>query len=87
MRALLADKSVIVKNKIILNFMNEVINPSCSSLLAMFFQLIFEICLKKASSCLKRLVRPKRTISQFFKLLFPLPLLISPKRKLLERER
>ena len=41
---------------------------------------------EKASFFLRKLVRAKRTISQLFKLLFPLPLLLSPKKKLLERE-
>ena len=35
---------------------------------------------KKASSFVRRLVCPERTISQLFKLLFPLTLLMSPKR-------
>ena len=46
----------------------------------------FEICQNRASSCLKTIVRPKRTLSLLFGLLFPLPLLMSSKRKLLERE-
>ena len=66
--------------------MNEIINPPCNSLLAAFFELSSEVCLKKASSCWRRLIRPKRTISQQFKCLFPLPILMSPNRKLLERE-
>ena len=86
MTSLVADKSVTVKFKIILNFLNEIINPPCNSLLATFFELCFELCLKKASSCSRRLVRPKWTVSQLFKLLFPLPLLLSAKRNLLEGE-
>ena len=65
--------------------MNEIINPPCNSLLATFSEMNFELCQKRASSCLKTLVRPKRTPSQFFELLFPPPRLMSLKRKLLER--
>ena len=61
--------------------MNEIISVPCNSLLATFF----EVFQKKASSRLRRLIRPKRTLNQLFELLFPL-LLISPKRKFLERE-
>ena len=87
MTSLLADKLVIVKIKIILNFMNEIINPPCNSLLATFFESICGVCLKTVSSSLRRLTRPNGTISQLFKLLFPLPLLLlSPKKMLLERE-
>ena len=86
MTSLLADKSVKVKIKMIMNFMNEIINPPCNSLLATFFELNSRGCQKKASYCLKTLVSPKRTLSQLFELLFPLPLLISLKRKFLERE-
>ena len=82
---MLEEKSVIVKNKIVMNFMNEIINPPCFSLLATFFELKSEACPKKASFSLRKLVRPKWTISQLLKLLFPLPLLLSPKKKLLER--
>ena len=85
MTSLLADTSVIVKFKIVTNFMNELINPTCNSLLATFFELSFDTCQKKVSSCLKTVVRPKRTLGQLFKLLFPLPLLTSPKKTLLER--
>ena len=86
MTSLLADKSVRVKILIILNFINEIINPSYKSLLDAFFELNFEACRQRASSCLKALVRPKRTFSQLFQLLFPLPLLIILKKKFLERE-
>ena len=79
--SLLADKSVIVKIKIKMNFMNEIINPPCDSLLATFLELGSEACQKKASYCLRRLVRPKRRISQLFELLFPLPLLMSREEK------
>ena len=65
--------------------MNEIINPPCNSLLVTFFELSFEICLKKASSCLRRLIRPKRILRQFLKLLFPLPLMMPPKKRWLER--
>ena len=41
--------------------MNENIHPPCNSLLATFFELNFEVCQKRASSCLKTLVGPKRT--------------------------
>ena len=86
MTSLLADKSVTVKIKILMNFMIEIINPPCKNLLATFFELNSEVCPKKVSFSLRKLVRPKRTISQLFKLLFPLPILLSPKKKLLERE-
>ena len=68
-----------------MNFMNETSNPPCNSLLATFFELNFETCQKRVLSCLKTSVRPERTLDQLFELLFPLPLLMSPKRKLLER--
>ena len=85
--SLLADKWVIAKNELIMNFMNEHLNPPCNSLLATFFESICGVCLKTVSSSLRRLTRPKRTINQLFKLLFPLPfLLLSPKKMLLERE-
>ena len=84
--SLLADKLVTVKIKSILTFMNEIINPPYNSLLAMFFELSFEACRKRVPLCLKTLVRPKRTISQLFELLFQLPFLMSPKKKLPERE-
>ena len=73
MTSLLADNSLILKIEIIMNFMNEIINPPGNSLIATFFDLDSEVCLKKASSCLRRLVRPERTISQLFELLFPFP--------------
>ena len=41
--------------------MNQIINTPCNSLLATFFELNFEVCQKRASSCLKTLFRPKRT--------------------------
>ena len=68
---MLADKSGIVKIKTIMNLMHEIINPPCNSLLATFFELKSEICPKKASFSLRTLFRPKRTISQLFKLRFP----------------
>ena len=86
MTSLLADKSVMMKIKIIMNFMNEIINPPSNSLLATFFEAIRKVCPKTVSSSLRISIRPKWTISQLFKLLFPLPLLLSPKRMLLERE-
>ena len=86
MTSLLADKSVIMKIKIIMNFMKEIINPPCNSLLATFSETIPEVCPKTVSSSLRRSVRPRWTINQLFKLLFPLPLLLSPKKMLLERE-
>ena len=86
MMSLLADKSVILKIKIIMNFMNEIINPPCNSLLATFFEASWKICPKTVSSSLRRLTRPKRSINQLFKLLFPLPLLLSPKKMLLDIE-
>ena len=86
MTSLLADKSVMLKLKIIMNFMNEIINPPCNSLLATFFEAIRKVCPKTVSSSLRRSIRPKWTINQLFKLLFPLPLLLSPKKILLKRE-
>ena len=86
MTSLQADKSVMIKFKMIMNFMNEIINPPCNSLLATFFKAIHEVCPKTVSSSLRRSIRPKWTINQLFKLLFPLPLLLSPKKMLLERE-
>ena len=82
MTSMLADKSVIVKVEIIMNFMTEIINPPCNSLLAMFFQLSSEVYPKKVSFSLWKLVRPKRTISQLFKLLFPLSPFAVPEKKL-----
>ena len=58
----------------------KLINPPCNSLLAKFFELKSESCLKKVSFSLQKLVRPRRPISQLFKLLFPFPLLLSPKK-------
>ena len=87
MTSLLADKLVMMKIKIILDFMNEIIKPPCNSLLATFFELKSEVRPKKVSSSLRNLVRPKRTISQLFNRLFHLRLLLSPKKKLLKRER
>ena len=86
MTSLLADKSVMMKIKVIMNFMNEIINPPCNSLSATFFEAIRKICPKTVSSSFRRSIHPKWTISQLFKLLFPLPLLLSRKRMLLERE-
>ena len=80
MTSLLAEKSVIVKFKKIMNSMNEIINPPCSSLLATFFESNCGVFPKTISSSLRRLTCPKRTISQLFKLLFPLPLLLSRKK-------
>ena len=65
--------------------MNEIINPTCNSLLATSFESIREVCPKTVSSSLRRLTRPKRTKSQLFKLMFPLPFLLSPKEMCLER--
>ena len=87
MTSLLADKSVIIKIKIIMNFMNEIINSPCNSLLATFFEAFRKVFPKTVSSSLRRSTRPKWTINQLFKLLFPLPLLLSPRKMLLERER
>ena len=83
--SLLAYISVTVKFKTTkLIFMNENINPPCNSLLATFFEKNFDVGPKRPSFCLKTLVRPKRTLSQLFELLFPF--LMSPMRILLERE-
>ena len=69
MTFLLVENSVEIKIEIIMNFMNDIINPPCKSLLAMFFELSLEACQKRVSSCLKSLVRPKRTLNQLFELL------------------
>ena len=42
MTSLLADKSVMMKIKIIMNFMNEIINPPCNSSLASYFHQFVE---------------------------------------------
>ena len=68
----LADISIIVNFKTIMNFMNEIINPPSNSLLATFCELKFETCQKRASSCMEISVFPKRTLSQSFELMFPL---------------
>ena len=47
MTSLLADKSVMVKVKVNMNVMNEVINPPYNILLATFFELKSEVCPKK----------------------------------------
>ena len=86
MTSLLADKLVMLKIKIIMNFMNEIINAPCNSLLATFFEANRKVRPKTVSSSLRRSIHPKWTINQLFKLLFPLPLLLSPKKMLLERE-
>ena len=86
MTSLLADKSIIVKIKMIMIFMNEIINPPCNLLLATFLESNSEVCPKTVSSSLRRLARPKRTISQLFKLLFPFPFCCS-RRKCCWRER
>ena len=70
-----------------MNIMNETINPTSHSLLATFFEMNFEVCRKKESSCLRTLVRPKWTSSQLLRLLFPFPLLMSTKRESCWRER
>ena len=49
MTPFLADKSVIVKSQLLMNFMNEIINPPCNSLLAKFCDLNSEVCPNKAS--------------------------------------
>ena len=43
----LAEKSVVMKIKIIMNFMNEIINPTCNSLLAKLFEAIRKVCPKQ----------------------------------------
>ena len=40
MTSLLADKSVMMKIEILMNFMKEIINPQCNSLFATFFETI-----------------------------------------------
>ena len=82
----LANKSVIVKFETIMNSLNEIITAPFNSLSTTFFEFNCDNCQRRASSCLKTSLRPERTLSQLFKLLFPLPPLMSLKRKLLERE-
>ena len=79
MTLLLADKSAVIKIKTIMSFMNENLNPPCNSRLATFCELNFEAYRKRVSSCLETFVRPKWTLSQMFEVLFPIPLLMSPK--------
>ena len=69
-----------------MKFMDKIVNPPSKRRLTTLFELNFEACQKRASSCLKTLVSPKLTLSQLFELLFPLPLLMSLKRMLLARE-
>ena len=57
MTSLLADKLVIVEIKMKMNFMNEIINPPCNSLLVTFFESICGVCPKTVSSSLRRLIR------------------------------
>ena len=45
---MLADKSVKVKVKIFMNFVNEILNSPCNSLLATFFELNSEVCPEKS---------------------------------------
>ena len=78
MTSLLADKSVMLKIKKIMNFMNEIINPPCNSFLATFFEAVRKVCPKTVSSSLRRSIRFKWTINQLFKLLFPLPPVVFP---------
>ena len=84
--SLLADKSVMVKFKLVMSFMIKIVNPSCYSLTAAFFELKFEGCQRGASSCSKTSVRPKMKLSQSFELLFPLCILLSLKKNLPEKE-
>ena len=86
MTSLLADKSVIVKIKMIMNFMNEIINTPCNSLLAAFFESSCKVCPKTVSASLRRIARPKRTMSQLFKLFFPFTFCY-PRRTCCWRER
>ena len=75
-----------VKFKMLMIFLNEFINPHCDNLFATFFEFILETCQKRASSCLRTAVRPKRTLSQLFELLFPHPFLM-PLKKNCQRKR
>ena len=50
MTSLLADKSVTVKLEIKMNFLNEISNPPCNSLLATFFKLNSEVILAEINS-------------------------------------
>ena len=61
--------------------MNKILSPPCNSLLATFFELNSQVCPKKVSFSWRKLVRPKRTINQLFKLLFPLPFFAVPEQK------
>ena len=49
MASVVADKSVIVKVKLIVNFINEITNPPSNNKLATFFELNFEVCPKKVA--------------------------------------
>ena len=69
-----------------MSFVNEIISPPCSSLLATFSKLNWDKYQRRASSCLRTSVRPNRTLNQLSELLFPLPFLMTLKRKLLDRE-
>ena len=53
MTSLLADKPLMLKIKIIMNFMYQTINPPCNSLLATFFEALREVCPKTVSSSLR----------------------------------
>ena len=73
-----------------MDFMNEIINPPCNRLLTTFFDFNFEICQKRASTCLRTSVHSKRTLSQLLELLFSVPLLMPPEEQVAregERER
>ena len=86
MTSSLANKSIILKIGILKKLVNEIINPPCKSRLATLFELKFEACQTRVSICFRTLVCLKRTLRQFLELLFPLPLLMSPNGKFMERE-
>ena len=69
MTSMLAHISVIVKIKIIMNFMNEILNRPCNSLLATFFESSCGVCPKTVSSSLRRLTCPKWTVNQLSEIL------------------
>ena len=71
MTSLLADESVIVKNKLIMNFMNEFMNPPCNSSLAT----LFESSCEEVAQCRERpipyLYALGRTIAYAYRMLLP----------------
>ena len=82
----LADESLIVKFKVKMKFMIEIVNPLCNSLLATFFEFNIQTSRKRASSCVRTSVSPHRTLNHVFEPHFAFLILMPLKIKLLERE-